>query len=253
MSTGYGRQAADLWKVTGITAAKEGEFNENLIFGFPTEAGALDRTSQREGPRAIRRAGWENPGQHFTGPWGDKVEGRDAGDIPLMNALDPQHFLALPYDFNRMLMMGGDHSATYYAVKHLQGKHPNLSLLVFDSHVDNEEGELNHETWLSHLDIGYHVISPFTTEFDVPDGPLYVSIDLDYISLGDAPGVGTPSPGGVTANEAFWRLSDVLGAAGENLVGVDVVELTPDHDLDGRTAHLARNLILTCCSHDRGT
>ena len=71
-------------------------------------------------------------------------------------------------------------------------------------------------------------------------GPrVYVTIDLDVLDPGSAPGVGPPEPDGLT----FWELMDALEAvlAGRTLVGADVVELCPARD-DGRTARLAARL-----------
>ncbi|MBI5499641.1 MAG: arginase family protein [Deltaproteobacteria bacterium] len=68
---------------------------------------------------------------------------------------------------------------------------------------------------------------------------IYVTIDLDVLDPGCAPGVGTPEPDGLS----FWELLDALERvlAGRTLAGADVVELCPARD-DGRTARLAARL-----------
>ena len=71
-------------------------------------------------------------------------------------------------------------------------------------------------------------------------GPFYVSFDLDALDPAYAPGTGTPVPGGLTSYEA---LSLLRALAGVQIVGCDVVEISPDHDLSGNTALLAATLL----------
>jgi agmatinase len=71
-------------------------------------------------------------------------------------------------------------------------------------------------------------------------GPLYVSFDLDAVDPAYAPGTGTPVPGGLTSYEAL-RLCAAL--EGVPAVGLDVVEISPDHDPAGITALLAASLL----------
>jgi agmatinase len=71
-------------------------------------------------------------------------------------------------------------------------------------------------------------------------GTCYVSFDLDGVDPAYAPGTGTPVPGGMTSYEALALLRRVQG---ENVVGGDVVEISPDHDVSGITALLAATLL----------
>ncbi len=63
-----------------------------------------------------------------------------------------------------------------------------------------------------------------------------ISIDLDAIDPADAPGVGSPEPGGIRA----LALLDTLAGArlDERLVGAEITELNPDNDVDDKTARL---------------
>ena len=65
------------------------------------------------------------------------------------------------------------------------------------------------------------------------DGATYVSFDIDCIDPSMAPGTGTPEVGGFTTREAqqMLRLLD-----GVNIVGADVVEVSPPFDIGGMTA-----------------
>ena len=59
------------------------------------------------------------------------------------------------------------------------------------------------------------------------DSPVYVSIDIDVLDPGLAPGTGTPESGGLTSRELLGILRGLVGV---NVVGVDVVEVSPAYD-----------------------
>ena len=67
----------------------------------------------------------------------------------------------------------------------------------------------------------------------VGNGPTYVSFDVDGLDPVFAPGTGTPEVGGFTTHEAQRMLR---GLQGLNLVGGDVVEVSPPFDQSGNTA-----------------
>ncbi len=67
----------------------------------------------------------------------------------------------------------------------------------------------------------------------VRDGPVYVSFDVDGLDPAYAPGTGTPEIGGFSTAEA-QRM--VRGLQGLNLIGGDVVEVSPPFDPSGNTA-----------------
>ncbi len=101
------------------------------------------------------------------------------------------------------------------------------------------------EGWTFALDSGMRVI--FMEEFTrmgvnaviaefrkvVGDGPTYVSFDIDSLDPAFAPGTGTPEVGGLTSVEAQAL---VRGLQGLDLVGGDVVEVSPPFDPTGNTA-----------------
>lgn len=61
----------------------------------------------------------------------------------------------------------------------------------------------------------------------VGDVPVYLSIDIDVLDPAFAPGTGTPESGGLTARELLRMLRNLHGL---NLVGADVVEVSPAYD-----------------------
>ena len=71
------------------------------------------------------------------------------------------------------------------------------------------------------------------------DGPVYLSFDIDGIDPAFAPGTGTPEIAGLTVPQA---LEIIRGLRGVNLVGADLVEVSPPYDPFGTTALLGANL-----------
>ena len=65
------------------------------------------------------------------------------------------------------------------------------------------------------------------------DLPVYISFDIDSLDPAFAPGTGTPEIGGFTTREA-QRMLRSLG--GLNIIGADVVEVSPPFDPSGLTA-----------------
>ena len=101
------------------------------------------------------------------------------------------------------------------------------------------------EGWIYSLESGMRVI--FMEEFTelgvdaviaearrvVGDGPTYISFDVDGLDPVYAPGTGTPEVGGLTTIEAQQLLR---GLRGLDIVGGDVVEVSPPFDPSGNTA-----------------
>ena len=84
--------------------------------------------------------------------------------------------------------------------------------------------------------------------------PTYLSFDIDGLDPSVAPGTGTPEPAGLTASQG---LEIIRGCFGLDLVGCDLVEVSPPYDPSGNTALLAANLVFEmlcslpgCIRHD---
>ncbi|MBV9121378.1 MAG: arginase family protein, partial [Chloroflexi bacterium] len=73
--------------------------------------------------------------------------------------------------------------------------------------------------------------------------PIHVSIDMDAMDPLQAPGVGTPWPGGLTYREAHLAME--LLAASELVGSIEVVEVNPIADHENQTAKFAEGLILS--------
>ncbi|HQT62905.1 MAG: agmatinase [Acidocella sp. 20-57-95] len=70
-------------------------------------------------------------------------------------------------------------------------------------------------------------------------GPVYLTYDIDSLDPAYAPGTGTPEIGGLTIPQA---LEIIRGLQGVQLIGADVVEVSPPFDPFGTTALVAANL-----------
>lgn len=74
----------------------------------------------------------------------------------------------------------------------------------------------------------------------IGDMPVYVSIDIDVLDPAHAPGTGTPEAGGLTSREMIQMLR---GISDLNIIGADVVEVSPSYDWAQLTALAASTLI----------
>ena len=75
---------------------------------------------------------------------------------------------------------------------------------------------------------------------------VYLSIDLDCMDPGVAPGVSVPAPGGLFPLDLIYMIKKIS----ENLqvVGMDIVELCPDYDLNQNTANHASRILMEMIS-----
>lgn len=163
-----------------------------------------------------------------------------------------------------MLTLGGDHFITLPLLRAHAKKHGPLALVHFDAHADCEKGQgpLNHGTMFYHavaegllvpersvqigirteyardghkftvLDAGWvmdHNAHAIIKEIKqvVGDCPAYLTFDIDCLDPAFAPGTGTPVVGGLSTDLA---LKIMRGLVGCNLVGMDVVEVSPPYD-----------------------
>jgi guanidinobutyrase len=92
-----------------------------------------------------------------------------------------------------------------------------------------------HEVW-------YQSLAPLMARIrnTIGDTPCYLSFDIDGIDPAYAGGTGTPEIGGLSVPQA---LEIIRGCHGLNLVGCDLVEVSPPYDPSGNTALLGANLL----------
>lgn len=169
------------------------------------------------------------------------------------------------------LCFGGDHYVTYPILKSFAKKYGSMSIIHFDAHsdtwADDDENSMDHGTMLYHAsnqgvvdpsrsvqvgirtsnsDLrGFYVLdapwvhghSPKDTAQRireiVADHPTYITFDIDCLDPSFAPGTGTPVCGGLSTHQALSILREL---AGINVVGMDVVEVSPAYDVGEITA-----------------
>jgi arginase len=113
--------------------------------------------------------------------------------------------------------------------------------------VDRGEKELLHEVGVECYDMRYidemsmRKVMKKALEGIDEDTHLHVSLDLDFIDPGIAPGVGTPVVGGPTYREAQLCM-EMIADTGQ-LGSIDIVELNPALDQRNQTAELAIDLL----------
>ena len=80
------------------------------------------------------------------------------------------------------------------------------------------------------------------------DGPdaVYLSLDIDVIDPGLAPGTGTPEPGGMLTREVLRAIRQIVAAV--DLAGMDVVEVSPPYDHAEQTAMAANRAVMEAIS-----
>jgi arginase len=172
----------------------------------------------------------------------------------------------------RPLILGGDHSITYPAVRGFRTRHPRLAILHFDAHPDlydayqgdryshacpfariMEEGladrlvQVGIRTMSRHQReqarrFGVEVIEMKDWRDGTPlefDLPVYLSFDLDVIEPGLAPGVSHREPGGLSVRQAIA----IIQSFGGVLAGADFVEFNPDADPTGVTASVSAKVV----------
>ncbi|MGD8285054.1 MAG: agmatinase [Desulfobacterales bacterium] len=163
-----------------------------------------------------------------------------------------------------MLTLGGDHFITLPLLREHAKRHGSIAVIHFDAHTDTEDNPepYDHGTMFLHA-VNEGLLIPercvqigIRSEYDrsnhkfavldaawvldhktsdvlnalrrvVGDHPAYVTFDLDCLDPSCAPGTGTPVVGGLSTDVA---LKIIRGLVGCNLIGMDIVEVSPPYD-----------------------
>ncbi|MGB3243715.1 MAG: agmatinase [Sulfitobacter sp.] len=75
---------------------------------------------------------------------------------------------------------------------------------------------------------------------DIGERPVYVTYDIDSLDPAFAPGTGTPEIGGLSTPQALELIRSLKGL---NIVGADMVEVSPPYDTSGNTALTGANIL----------
>ncbi|HHU63226.1 MAG TPA: agmatinase [Clostridiales bacterium] len=179
-------------------------------------------------------------------------------------------------DNKKPLFIGGEHLITLPIVKGIFERYgDDLILLHFDAHADLRESylgqkhshasvirrildflpannvyqmgirsgtkeEFKYGRKYTHLFL-YDVVEPVKSILNKIYGkPIYITLDIDVFDPAFADGTGTPEPGGCTPHD---MLKVIQLLKDQNVVGFDLVEVSPVYDTSDKTAILAAKMI----------
>jgi agmatinase len=109
-----------------------------------------------------------------------------------------------------------------------------------------DQGMRSYEmTEIHHRGLGPVLDESFATLTNQCDG-VFLSVDIDVVDPGMAPGTGTPEPGGMTSRELLEAVRRICLEL--PVVGIDVVEVAPAFDSADITAMLANRVVLEALS-----
>ena len=252
------------------------------LLGVPYDASSSFMRGAAGGPTAIREALWSEAGNAWT------ETGIDLREAPLDDEGDLWFAEGEPGEEARgrieeaveriaaagrsPIVLGGDHSITYPALRGFRPHHPRLTVLHLDAHPDLydefggdryshacpfarvlEEGladrlvQIGIRTASGHQReqarrFGVEMIEMKDWREGMPlrlEGPVYLSFDLDVLEPGLVPGIVHREPGGLTVRQALT----IIQSLDAPLAGADVVELNPLNDPTGITAAVAAKLV----------
>ena len=124
----------------------------------------------------------------------------------------------------------------------LRGYWPDDSTLTWM----RDQGMRSYEmTEIHHRGLTQVLDESFATLTDGCDG-VFLSVDIDVVDPGMAPGTGTPEPGGMTSRELLEAVRRICFEL--PIVGIDVVEVCPAYDTADITAILANRVVLEALS-----
>ncbi len=266
----------------------EFEESKAVLFGAPFDGTTSFKPGTRFAPSAMREDSWglESYSPYLDKDLED-LKLFDYGNLELPFGdkkktlrMIQEHVQEIIDAGKTPIMIGGEHLVSLAPVKALSKKYDDLNIIHFDAHTDLREeylGEsLSHATVLRRIydQVGdgklnqFCIRSGLKEEFEwakkhshlekftyntlescvrrLKNKPVYITIDLDVLDPSVFPGTGTPEPGGID----FHQMMEIIGHLSklENVVGMDVVELSPKFDASGVSTAVAcktlRELVL---------
>lgn len=254
-----------------------------VIMGAPMDLTVSYRPGTRQGPHAIRQAshGLEEYSVDLDRELAH-YSYYDAGDVVLPFGAVKENLRRISLVTANILaagktplVLGGEHLISCAVIEEVARKHPGLTVVHFDAHADlrdeflgerfshatvmrrvietiggknlyqfgirsgaRDEFEFAHSNTNTYID---RVVEPLMENLPHLKGrPVYVSLDIDVVDPSFAPGTGTPEPGGCSTREII-KAVHLLGEL--EIVGFDLVEVSPFYDPSDRTALLAAKII----------
>ena len=269
-----------------MCATEEYNNSEWVMIGLPFDGTCSNKPGTRFAPQAMRTASWglEEYSPIIDRDFND-VKFYDAGDLdfPIGNreaSLDliEQNVNEILNDNKKSFGIGGEHLVTLPQIKAYKKKYPDLTVVHFDAHCDLRKEYLGEK--LSHACVIRRVVeitgkenlyqigirSGEMEEFrwmkdnktlltdknnakeifkNLKNKPVFITLDVDVLDPSIMSGTGTQEAGGMTFKELIEWL---LLLRENNVVGMDLVELSPDYDASGvstaTAAKLAREMLI---------
>ena len=251
-----------------------------IIIGAPFDGTSSFRSGSRFAPNRIREISWvlETYSPQLKKDLTD-LKVADIGDLILPPGDKKKALMIIEEEIETIVndgrivaILGGEHLITLGVIKGFVKKFPELFLIQLDAHLDLRDEYLgereSHSTVMrrvlellkeNHLfQIGprsgtkeeFLLANRLNTLFQekdiisfkerIKDFPIYITLDLDILDPSILPGTGTPEPGGFDFN----TLMDIIYQfKGLNVVGFDIVELSPPWDRADISAIVAAKIL----------
>lgn len=256
---------------------------DKVIIGIPMDATTSFRPGTRLAPYRVREVseGIEEYSIYQDKSL-EEIDFYDAGDviIPFGNvesSLNRTEAVCreLLEMGKKVFAIGGEHLVSLPLIKAYQAKYPDLVVIQMDAHADLRDDYLGEK--LSHASVMKHVVeiigsknlyqlgirsgtkdeieyakehtNMYLNELNsaikevkqkIGNKPVYITLDIDVLDPAFAPGTGTPEAGGFTSRE----LIEVILELGElNVVGFDVVEISPPYEKGDLTSILGAKIL----------
>ncbi|HUP66618.1 MAG TPA: arginase family protein [Sphingomicrobium sp.] len=245
------------------------------LIGLPTDSHSSFLRGAAAAPAAIRAA-LHSDHANMAAECGVDVSFEDQGDLPLKESATDIGLIeaaaAAARDGVVPLFLGGDLMVTHPIIAGLAAELGPVAILHFDAHPDiyeDFEGDpLSHASPFARImekelaarlvQVGIRTANAHCREqakrygvetvemrdfapdrVPIPDGPLYISIDMDALDPAFAPGVSHHEPGGLSTRDILAVLDRVKGP----LIGADIVEYNPSRDVNGVTGVVAAKFV----------
>src|SRR3990167_2650680 len=235
------------------TSAEQRELDVGFI-GVPLDIGTSLRSGTRFGPREIRaQSVMIRPYNMATGaaPF-DSLNVADIGDVPIntFNMLEAIRIIEEFYD-NVLehgiipLTLGGAPTSRRAVEEDLLDCDRVVQIGLRAQGYTAEDFNWSRKQGFRVVqaeECWHQSLTPLMEEVraKVGGGPVYLSFDIDGIDPAWAPGTGPPEIGGLTTIQA---MEIIRGCQGLQLVGGDLVEVSPPYDTTGNTSLLGANLL----------
>ena len=265
-----------------MTAATRASLKDKLVLlGICSDENSSFMSGAAEAPALIRSALYSKS-TNLTSETGISLSNTprfiDMGDIDIGNGI--QSFMDIERQVSEIindgalpLVLGGDHAITYPIFRAVSRQYGKMSILLFDAHPDlydeldgnrfshacpfariMEEGlakrlvqvgirtvNAHQKAQADRFGVEIHEMRFFDSRLFDPvfTEPVYLSFDMDALDPAYAPGVSHFEPGGLSVRDVISIIHKVTVP----IIGADIVEYNPKHDVHNMTAMVAAKLV----------